>query len=132
MLNGNLNNGNLSFEYVENDGLYYEIQVGADTVRKKCDSPARSGYSKLVAFSQWPGSGRTITTTITDYSDYQNISQSNIQVGIRSSGGHGTDDFGGDDQYITAYCSGYNATSGTVSIFISGNIRAGNVILCII
>lgn len=132
-MNTDLNDGNLSFEYVENDGLYYEVQVGADTVRKKCDPAPRSGYSKTVNFYQWPGqNGVTYTTTITDYPDYKNISQSNIQVGIRHCGGHGSDDAGGGLWSIEAYCSGYNPENGQVRILVKGNIRAGYVILCIV
>lgn len=36
VLNTNLNEGNLSFDY--DNGLYYELEVGADTVRKKLGS----------------------------------------------------------------------------------------------
>lgn len=36
--NNSLNNGNLNFDYIANEGLYYELKVGADTVRKKCKS----------------------------------------------------------------------------------------------
>lgn len=36
----NLNSGNLGFEYVDGEGLYYSVKVGADTVRKKCESGA--------------------------------------------------------------------------------------------
>ena len=76
--------------------------------------------------------GVTYTTTITDYPDYKNISRSNIQVGIRHCGGHGSDAAGGDLWSIDAYCSGYDPETGKVSILVKGNIRAGYVILCIV
>ncbi|HJA91893.1 MAG TPA: hypothetical protein H9717_02040 [Candidatus Eisenbergiella merdipullorum] len=91
--------------------------------------PLRSGYQKLVSFTQWPSTGRTITTTITDYARYREISQNNIVVGIRNCGGHGTNE---PSVTIQAYCNGYDANSGTVSIFISGDIQSGNVVLSII
>lgn len=91
--------------------------------------PLRSGYQKLVDFTQWPNEGRTITTTITDYSRYREISQSNIVVGIRVTYGHGSN---GPEMTIQAYCSGYDANSGTVSIFISGDIQRGQIVLSVI
>ena len=92
----------------------------------------RSGYSKTSSFKQWPGSGRQDYVYINDYPQYQSITASNIKVGILNSGGHGTDDFGGDDQAIGASCNGYDPSSGRVSIWITGNIRAGNYIICVI
>lgn len=37
-LTNSLNDGNLDFDFVAGDGLYYNVQVGADTVRKKCSA----------------------------------------------------------------------------------------------
>lgn len=37
-LNNSLNDGNLDFDFVAGDGLYYNVKVGADTVRKKCSA----------------------------------------------------------------------------------------------
>ena len=91
--------------------------------------PLRSGYQKLVEFTRWPNTGRTITTTITDYARYKEITQSNIVVGIRNSGGHGSN---GPEIAIQAYCNGYDPNSGTVSIFVSGDIQSGNVVLSVI
>ena len=92
----------------------------------------RSGYAKTASFKRWPGSGRQDYAYINDYPQYQSITTSNIKVGILNSGGHGTDDFGGDDQGIGASCNGYDPSSGRVSIWITGNIRAGNYIICVI
>lgn len=92
----------------------------------------RSGYAKLVSFSQWPLEGRQDYASISDYANYRNINASNIQVGIRSAGGTGTDDFNQDKIGISATCNGYDPNTGTVSIWISGNIQAGQYIICII
>ena len=92
----------------------------------------RSGYSKTSSFSQWPDSGRQDYVYINDYPQYRAITASNIKVGILNSGGHGTDDFGGDDINISVSCNGYDPNTGRVSIWITGNIRAGNYIICVI
>ncbi|MEG2101740.1 MAG: hypothetical protein RRY99_09535 [Flavobacterium sp.] len=46
-LNNSLNGGNCVFDYVQNDGLYYSVKVGADTVRKKCS--VVSAYKELMS-----------------------------------------------------------------------------------
>lgn len=49
-VNSDLNEGNLSFDYDAN-ALYYEVKVGADTVRKKCSGELK----KVTLFGVYTG-----------------------------------------------------------------------------
>lgn len=67
-INAKLNTGNLEFDYVESDGLYYEVQVGADTVRKKL---GKSGYTIpaiIIQTGSMHHATNTVTVDVTDYS----------------------------------------------------------------
>ena len=70
MLNTNFNNGNLSFDY-DTDALYYELQVGADTVRKKC-SGGKIKKVGIISYSS-PNTDGNITLTYDVKANYTNL-----------------------------------------------------------
>lgn len=79
-VNQNLNRGNLYFDYAT-DGLYYNVKVGADTVRKKCSAEY---YTKPFSVSGIYG-----VIDLSDVANYKNISIDNTYISILSGyGGH--------------------------------------------
>lgn len=76
MINSNLNSGNLSFDYAT-DGLYYNIKVGADTVRKKC-----SGILHIDEYSVslTPLYTTSASINLSGRSDYLELTADNIGI----------------------------------------------------
>lgn len=75
-LNQNLNNGNLSFDYAA-DGLYYNVKVGADTVRKKCSGAL---HIDEYSVSLTPVHTTSASINLSGRLDYRDLTADNIGI----------------------------------------------------
>lgn len=81
-VNQSLNVGNLDFDYVANDGLYYNVKVGADTVRKKCSAEIIDCGIMTVSCSRFAS---VATFDITKYcKDYKTLTVDNFAFTLLS------------------------------------------------
>lgn len=69
-MNKNLNQGNLALDYTDG-ALWYNVKVGADTVRKKCDAIADIIETSVLITFSIPAGGADSTRTF-DCSQYIN------------------------------------------------------------
>lgn len=64
VLNNNLNNGNLTLDYTDG-ALWYNVQVGADTVRKKCSGIDADRISVVASYASASGTSVVLKGTYT-------------------------------------------------------------------